>query len=66
VLVQEDLEDSPSLALELDTLAAWVYPSALHDAAQETGLPLATFPEACPRPLEPVLHEDFWPGGNHP
>jgi hypothetical protein len=31
------------------------------DAADETGLPLATFPEACPWPLAQVLDEDFWP-----
>ena len=61
VLVQEDLEDLPSLAPELETLAAWAYPRARRDAAQETGLPLATFPEACPWPVAQVLDEDFWP-----
>jgi hypothetical protein len=63
ILVQEDLEDSPSLARELDTLATWAYPRARRDAAKETGLPLATFPEACPWPLVQVLDEDFWPQG---
>jgi hypothetical protein len=61
VLVQEDLEDLPSLAPELESLAAWAYPRARRDAAQETGLPLATFPEACPWPIAQVLDEDFWP-----
>jgi hypothetical protein len=61
VLVQEDLEDLPSLAPELKTLAAWAYPRARRDAAQETGLPLATFPEVCPWAIEQVLAEDFWP-----
>ena len=61
VLVQEDLADSPTLARELDTLAAWAYPRARRDAAKETGLPLATFPETCPWVLDQVLDEDFWP-----
>jgi hypothetical protein len=61
VLVQEDLEDLPSLAPELESLAAWAYPRARRDAAQETGLLLATFPEVCPWPLAHVLDEDFWP-----
>jgi uncharacterized protein YPO0396 len=61
VLVQEDLEDLPSLAGELDELAAWAYPRARRDASQETGLPLATFPEACPWPAAQVLNADFWP-----
>jgi uncharacterized protein YPO0396 len=61
VLVQEALEDLPSLARELPALATTAYPRARRDAAKETGLPLATFPEACPWPLERVLDEDFWP-----
>jgi Domain of unknown function DUF29 len=61
VLVQEDLEDLPSLAAELETLAAWAYPRARRDAAKDTGLPLATFPEVCPWPLAQVLDENFWP-----
>jgi len=61
VLVQEDLEDLPRLADELDELAAWAYPRARRDAAQETGLLLATFPEACPWTVAQVLNSDFWP-----
>jgi len=61
VLVQEDLEDLPSLAPELESLAAWAYPRARRDAAQETGLPLTTFPEACPWSIAQVLDEHFWP-----
>jgi hypothetical protein len=40
---------------------ATAYRHAREDAADETGLPLATFPEACPWPLAQVLDEDFWP-----
>jgi Domain of unknown function DUF29 len=61
VLVQEDLEDLPSLAPELESLAAWAYPRARRDAVKDTGLPLTTFPEACPWSVEQVLAEDFWP-----
>jgi hypothetical protein len=61
VLVQEDLEDSPSLAHDFPELFAWAYPRARRDAAKQTRLPLVTFPESCPWPLEQVLDEDFWP-----
>ena len=61
VLVQEALEDLPSLARELPALATAAYPRARRDAAKETGLPLATFPEACPWPVAQVLDADFWP-----
>jgi Domain of unknown function DUF29 len=61
VLVQEDLEDSPSLAHDLPELFDWAYPRARRDAAQETGQALATFPEICPWPIERVLAQDFWP-----
>jgi hypothetical protein len=63
VLVQEALEDLPSLARELPALATAAYARARRDAAKETGLPLATFPEACPWTVEQVLDADFWPEG---
>jgi hypothetical protein len=37
------------------------YRHAREDAADETALPLTTFPEACPWPVEQVLAPDFWP-----
>ena len=37
------------------------YRRARRDAADDTGLPLATFPETCPWPVAQVLDEDFWP-----
>ena len=61
VLVQEDLEDIPSLARELPELLTWAYPRARRDAAKDTGLPLTAFPDPCPWPPEQVLREDFWP-----
>jgi predicted nucleic acid-binding Zn-ribbon protein len=59
--IQEDLESSRNLARELDAFLAWAYPRGRREAAKDTGLPLATFPEACPWPIEQVLDEDFWP-----
>ena len=60
-LLEDDLETSPSLAEQLDTLLAWAYPRARRQAAKETGLPLAMFPETCPWNVEQLLDEDFWP-----
>lgn len=41
---------------------AEAYRHARLDAADEMGLPLATFPEGCPWPVTQVLDEDWWPG----
>jgi hypothetical protein len=60
-LVADWLEDSPSLTRELPALAEWAYPRARREAAKDTGLSLATFPEACPWALAQVLDEDFLP-----
>jgi Domain of unknown function DUF29 len=40
---------------------ATAYRHAREDAADETDLPLATFPEVCPWPIAQVLAADFWP-----
>jgi Domain of unknown function DUF29 len=61
VLVQEDIEDSLSLAHDLAELFAWAYPRARRDAARETGLPLTAFPDPCPWTVDQVLDPDFWP-----
>jgi len=41
---------------------------ARRNASRQTGLPVATFPEACPWPLEQILAHDFCPEpyGGHP
>ena len=57
------LEESPSLHREIPVRLARHYPLARRDAARETRLPLATFPETCPWTVEQILHEDFWPEG---
>jgi len=57
------LEDSPSLRNFLPEAFAWAYPRTRKASANETRLPLATFPEACPWSLEQVLDENFFPEG---
>jgi hypothetical protein len=57
------LRRNPGLRPELPEMLAWAYPRAWRDTAQETPLPLTTFPEACPWTLEQLLDEDFFPEG---
>jgi len=59
--IADDLAENRTLhGYPVERLAT-AYRHAREDAADETGLPLATFPEACPWPLARVLDEDFWP-----
>jgi|RhiMetdeSRZDD1v2_1073273.scaffolds.fasta_scaffold117561_4 Domain of unknown function DUF29 len=51
----------PHLRTRQEAAYARAYPRACRQAARETGLPLATFPEACPWTPEQVLDEAFWP-----
>ncbi|MGH8056718.1 MAG: DUF29 domain-containing protein, partial [Candidatus Entotheonellia bacterium] len=60
-LLADALEDSLSLARELTALADSAYPRARREAAKDTGLPLTTFPEACPWSISQLQDEDFWP-----
>ena len=61
--IADRIEESPSL--QAYPVEQWgrAYRRARQDAADETGLPLATFPETCPWALAQVLDEDFWPEG---
>jgi hypothetical protein len=59
--IADRVEDQPSLWPLVPTLAASAYPRARRLATADTGLPLATFPEACPWAVAQVLDEDFWP-----
>lgn len=56
------LEESPSLRPHLPALLEQAYRLARRGAARQTGLPLVTFPDACPWTPEQVLDDDFWPG----
>jgi hypothetical protein len=55
------LEDSHSFRREVAGLLVRWYPLARQTAADETRLPLATFPASCPWTPEQVLDADFWP-----
>jgi hypothetical protein len=55
------LDESPSLKYQLPSRFEKAYPKARRYAAIETGLPLATFPEACPFGVEDTLSPEFWP-----
>lgn len=55
------LRRNPSLRAGLVETVADVYPDAIKKAAIETGLPVATFPAACPWTVAQVLDEDWLP-----
>jgi hypothetical protein len=59
--IADDLAENRSLHGYPSERLSLAYRRARLDAADETGLPLATFPEACPWSLAQVLDEDFWP-----
>ena len=54
--------DSPSLARFPDEAMDWAYLRARRAAADETGLPIETFPAACPYPVSDALDLNFMPG----
>jgi Domain of unknown function DUF29 len=58
------MEESSSLQDYPAQRVAVAYRRARRQAAEDIGLPLATFPETCPWDLAQVLDEDFWP--EHP
>ena len=55
------LRQSPSLAPLVPQTLQEEYAEARQRASDETGLPLTTFPPACPWQAEEVLDVDFWP-----
>jgi hypothetical protein len=61
--IAELLADNRSLHGYSAERLADAYRYARGDAAIDTGLPLATFPEACPWAIAQVLEADFWPEG---
>ena len=58
--IERLLEESPSLQPRLPAMVTAEYRRARIEAADETGLPLSTFPESCPLTLEEITG-DFWP-----
>jgi Domain of unknown function DUF29 len=59
--IADDLAENHSLHGYPAERLAVAYQRARRDAADETGLSLATFPETCPWTLAQVLNEDFLP-----
>lgn len=59
--IAQILQDSPSLASYPAAVLAQAYVSARKNAASETGLTIATFPEICPFAIAEVLDEAFLP-----
>ena len=59
--IEAIVEYSPRLRREVPALLGRWYPAARRLASAETGLPLATFPPACPWEAKEVLDADFWP-----
>jgi hypothetical protein len=57
----DDLAENRTLQGYPAERLATAYRHAREDAADETNLPLATFPEACPWTVAQVLDADFWP-----
>jgi hypothetical protein len=51
----------PHLRARQELACARAYPRARRQATRETGLPLATCPEACPWTVAQVLDDAFWP-----
>ena len=60
--LREHLSDDPSLKSQLAAAMASAFRRARIEAAQETGLDLDMFPEACPWSYDEVVDDAFWPG----
>jgi hypothetical protein len=59
--VEDLLDDNPGLRPRAAALFASAYRGARMEAAAETGLPLATFPETAPFSLAQAIDDGFWP-----
>lgn len=55
------LDDSPSLNRVAEESFVRCYELARKRAADETGLPISSLPEACPWAFEQVIAAEFWP-----
>lgn len=59
--ILRQLKHSPSVKPHLPAAVADAYPDAVELAADDTGLPPATFPPSCPYGLERILDKTFYP-----
>lgn len=58
--IERLLEESPSLKSRLPTMVTAEYRRARSEAADETGFPLATFPQECEFTVDQITG-DYWP-----
>jgi hypothetical protein len=65
VAIEVILGCSPSLRVDLVEDLPGCYAHGREVASEETGLPLETFPEACPWTVQQVINHSFWPMGAH-
>ena len=57
------VEDSSVLGQLVPGMIVYWYPHVRQQAADETGLPLSTFPATCPWQVAQVLDHNFYPRG---
>lgn len=55
------LRDSPSLRPRIPAVLQESYTNARRNASDETGVQFSTFPATCPRTVDQILDEAFWP-----
>lgn len=60
-LIVRHLDDNPGLKSRRDELFARAYFEAASEAALQTELPLATFPDTNPFTLAEAMDAEFWP-----
>jgi hypothetical protein len=59
--IRKELRDLPSLKGYFAEAMAKAYPDAVELAADESGLPVETFPPVCPYTAEQLLDKTFFP-----
>jgi hypothetical protein len=60
-LLEDHLDDNPSLKSQLGQALRNAYRRALNEAELETGLARGTFPKDCPYTFDQAMSPDFWP-----
>jgi hypothetical protein len=61
LLLNDDLNDNPSLKSQLDALMPRAYQIGRLQAEKETGLARGTFPADCPFTYDEAMNPNFWP-----
>jgi len=59
--IQKQLEDSPSLKNQCETLMIKAYLDSVKLAQVETGIPINQFPKQCEYTLKQILQNEFYP-----